>query len=221
MSETLLLPAFVALFGVGAALFFLGFGNPRSAIFDDPGADRDAGPVPGWTDDDGFAVDHDEYVEYTVSWDDSEPVTPRRPAAEPDPEPATEPLASRTQHLLHAPADLWHDEPFQSWRHMTDELPAVVVEDPPVVAEAPRPSARAILEFLRTGDPPAPGGEPIGFAHNGFHVHDEQHFHEVPQPPDPDVPGRHGRQHDERERPSRHRAWDDEPQARHGRHSRY
>ena len=42
MSQTLLLPAFFALFGVGAALFFLGFGNPRSTVFDDGGFD-DAG----------------------------------------------------------------------------------------------------------------------------------------------------------------------------------
>ncbi|WP_416366990.1 MFS transporter [Mycolicibacterium gadium] len=184
MSQTLLLPAFVALFGVGAALFFLGFGEPRSSVFDDPRADRDTGDVPGWSDDDGFAVDHDDYVEYTVSWNDFAPVV--------DSEPATEPMASRPQHVLHAPADLWHDEPVESWRHVTDEYPAVV-------EDVPR-AAREILDFLRAAETPAPKVEPIGFAHNGFHV-------------------------DERER-SRHRARDEEPEPRtfwfesNGRHAR-
>ncbi|BBZ21092.1 MFS transporter [Mycolicibacterium gadium] len=192
MSQTLLLPAFFALFGVGAALFFLGFGSPRSVVFDDPHADRGIGIAPGWSDDDGFAVDHDEYVEYTVSWDDLEPGTTGRPAAASDPEPATEPMASRPQHVLHAPADLWHDEPVESWRHVTDEYPAVVEETPP--------AAQDILDFLRAENTSAPKVEPIGFAHNGFHV-------------------------DERER-SRHRARDEEPEPRtfwfesNGRHAR-
>ena len=44
MSQTLLLPAFIALFGVGAALFLLGFGDNRSTVFDDPrAADPDFG----------------------------------------------------------------------------------------------------------------------------------------------------------------------------------
>lgn len=217
MSQSLLLPAFVALFGVGAALFLLGFGSPRSVEFDDPRPDRDIGNAPGWSDDDGFAVDHDEYVEYTVSWDDLEPVRTRRPAAESDPEPATEPMASRPQHVLHAPADLWHDEPVESWRHVTDEYPAVVEDTPP--------AAQDILDFLRAADTPAPKVEPIGFAHNGFHVDDEKQVQPVPRPQIADPAGRHARRLDERE-PSRHRARDEEPEARtfwfesNGRHAR-
>ncbi|MBY0289274.1 MAG: MFS transporter [Mycobacteriaceae bacterium] len=220
MSQTLLLPAFVALFGVGAALFFLGFGgfgDPRSVVFDDPRADRDTGDVPGWSDDDGFAVDHDEYVEYTVSWNDLEPVRTRRPGPESDPEPATEPMASRPQHVLQAPADLWHDEPVESWRHVTDEYPAVVEDMPP--------AAQEILDFLRAADTPAPKVEPIGFAHNGFHVDDEKHVQPVPRPPIADPAGRHARHLNERE-PSRHRARDEEPEPRtfwfesNGRHAR-
>lgn len=252
MSQTLLLPAFFALFGVGAALFFLGFGNPKSVVFEDDRGDR--GHVPGWTDDEGFAVDHDEYVEYTVSWDDAEQVRPRRPVVEPDIEPATEPLAPRTQHLLHAPADLWHDEPVESWRHVTDEYPAVVDEPPPPVvpetrapavrAEAP-PAAQDILDFLRSQDVAPPKVEPIGFAHNGFHVDDEEHFQPVPPPAaeprtieiDPVLDdesetahsgGRHGRHHtgSRHERRSRHRSRDEEPEQRpfwfesDGRHAR-
>lgn len=219
MSQALLLPAFVALFGVGAALFFLGFGNPRSAGLPDGGFDYAGRPMEY---DEVFAVDHDEYVEYTVSWDDVEPVQANR-----DAEPATEPMASRTQHLLPAPADLWHDEPVESWRHVTDVLPAV---------------------------PPAPSPEPIGLAHNGFHVDDEQKFQPVPQQPiagpgeyadgQPEgahSAGRHGRHQtgDGNQRPSRHRLeeeaddprpfWfesasrhardDDDDSSSHGRHS--
>ena len=92
MSQTLLLPAFFALFGVGAALFLLGFGDKRSTVLDDDAsrydADRDAGYAVEYGGDESFA-DDDEYLEYTVSWDDAEPVT----AKPEDAEPATEPLA--------------------------------------------------------------------------------------------------------------------------------
>ena len=257
MSQTLLLPAFFALFGVGAALFFLGFGNPRSAMSDDDRGigNPDGGHAPGWSDDEGFAVDHDDYVEYTVSWDDAEPARPRRPVVEAEIEPATEPLASRTQHLLHAPADLWHDEPVESWRHVTDEYPAVVDETPPPVererppravrVEAP-PAAQDILDLLRAEDVPAPRVEPIGFAHNGFHVDDEQHFQPASRPPAAEPRtmeiepvhddgseaahsgSRHGRHHtgSRHERASRHRSRDEEPEQRpfwfesNGRHAR-
>jgi hypothetical protein len=117
MSQTLLLPAFFALLGVGAALFFLGFGAARSTAFDDATGSQDRGYADGYADEDGFAVDHDEYVEYTVSWDDAAPVTARPADAEPD----TEPLASRAPQVLHAPADVWHDEPVESWRHVVED----------------------------------------------------------------------------------------------------
>jgi EmrB/QacA subfamily drug resistance transporter len=191
MSQTLLLPAFFALFGVGSALFFLGFGNPRSTMVDDRGFDDDGGG------DQVFAVDHDEYVEYTVSWDDAEPLRANRP----DNEPATEPMASRIQHLLPAPADIWHDEPVESWRHVTDVLPAV----PP----APTPE-------------PPKVAEPIGFAHNGFHVDDD------PEGAHSTV-GRHGRHGLREEEPdprpfwfestSRHARDDPDDSSNRGRHS--
>ncbi|MFI5510808.1 MFS transporter [Mycobacterium sp. NPDC051804] len=257
MSQTLLLPAFFALFGVGAALFFLGFGNPQSAVFDDGvgATNGDDDHAFGWRDDDGFAVDHDEYVEYTVSWDDAEPVRSHRPVVESDMEPATEPFASRTQHLLHAPADLWHDEPVESWRHVTDEYPAVDAGVPPPapVAESPPPSAEPvervppaaqdILDFLRAENTHPPKVEPIGFAHNGFHVDDGRRFQSMPPSPtaepqamafdrydDDDSESAHsaGRHHtgSRHERSSRHRSRDEEPEQRpfwfesNGRHAR-
>jgi len=46
-------------------------------------------------------------------------------------------------------------------------------------------------------DPPAtptapPVPEPIGFAHNGFHVNGDDHLQVPPPPPEP-APGRHSR----------------------------
>ncbi|AEV74238.1 drug resistance transporter, EmrB/QacA subfamily [Mycolicibacterium rhodesiae NBB3] len=201
MSQTLLMPAFFALFGVGAALFLLGFGNPQSSAIDDrPGDDRG--------EDEGFADDHDDYVEYTVSWDDAGPIA-WKPA---DTEPATEPMASRTPHLLHAPADVWHDEPVESWRHETEDEPT---DDDP---------RRDILEFLRAEDRPVPA-KPAGFAHNGFHVkqaesstdagrHSRHRLREDEHQPHPfwfESGGRHSRDEpDDVPRPGRHStAWRD------------
>jgi len=193
MSQTMLLPAFVALFGVGAALFLLGFGNPRSTAFYDRGRDdADRG------DDEVFAVDHDDYVEYTVSWDDAEPVKANRA----DNEPATEPMASRTQHLLPAPADLWRDEPVESWRHVTDEQPAVPPAPSPEADHQPR---RWEHHPPRSASKVA---DSIGFAHNGFHVDGETDgAHSA---------GRHGlhRTGGDRERPSRHSLREEEPDPR-------
>jgi hypothetical protein len=252
MSQTLLLPAFFALFGVGAALFLLGFGDNRSTVFDDP---RAADPEFG-AGDESF-TDDDEYLEFTVSWDDAEPVS----AKPEDAESATEPLALRVPHVLHAPADVWHDEPVETWHHMAeDEWPPVATAEPTRAREPDRESwrwehrppegQRDILDFLLADDklPPAePVTEPIGFAHNGFHVDDEQSFQPVdrrrliadPGAPVADAYGsdlsgddhsasgeaRH-RVGDHHERPSRHRLREEESEPRqfwfesHGRHSR-
>jgi EmrB/QacA subfamily drug resistance transporter len=201
MSQTMLMPAFFALFGVGAALFLLGFGNPQSSAIDDRHGD-DRG------EDEGFADDHDDYVEYTVAWDDAGPVA-WKPA---DTEPATEPMASRTPHPLHAPADVWHDEPVESWRHETEDEPT---DDDP---------RRDILEFLRAEDRPVPA-KPAGFAHNGFHVeqaesstdagrHSRHRLREDEHQPHPfwfESGGRHSRDEpDDVPRPGRHStAWRD------------
>ncbi len=256
MSQTLLLPAFFALFGVGAALFLLGFGNPRSTDFDD--GDRDTGHAADDAVDEPFADDHDEYLEYTVSWADGAPMTTKLSDAEPD----TEPIVSRAPHVLPAPADVWHDEPVESWRHMTED------EQPPTATATPKPThdpddgprrwgqrppeARGdILSLLRAAVPPAlpaSAAEPIGFAHNGFHVDGEQRFEPLhrPQPTaEPSSPvadtsatpdasdvagwaGRHARRRiaGEYERASRHRLPEEEPEPRQfwlesgGKHSR-
>ncbi len=146
-------------------------------------------------------VDDDEYLEYIVAWDEPEPSVL---VDEDD----TEPLASRAEHLLHAPAEVWHwghlplagDDPVDSWHSLLDdELPQVQTEPPiPSVPERPpvdrpepvRESWRSIHEDLLSDAPLRPAVEPIGFAHNGFHVDDEQRFQPF-GPPDP--PSRHQR----------------------------
>lgn len=181
MSQSMLLPAFVALFGVAAALFMVGFGG--SAAGDDGRAGAGAGDATaGGADNpdvptrrvrvrpsapegfggvegafDGFREgfdDDDDYVEYTLS---------RAPAASPRPpravvrpaargyanEDLTEPLAIRTGHPRPAPAENWHSAPAESWHSLLDDAD------------------------------PATEVKPIGFAHNGFHVDDEQRFRPV------------------------------------------
>ena len=88
MSQAMLLPAFVALFGVVAALFLLGFVRTRGTPPPAPGAGDHSVPDPvglahhaglahpaGRThhvdlaDDDEFADDDDDYVEYLVHRD--------------------------------------------------------------------------------------------------------------------------------------------------------
>jgi hypothetical protein len=103
---------------------------------------------------------------------------------------------------------------------------AVHVEDPvtePLQSPAePDPESwRGILDQLLTNDVPPvkPMTEPIGFAHNGFHVDEEEKFQPLPPPAqEPPRPSRH-------ERPSRHYLPDNQPQKRpfwfeSGRHSR-
>ncbi|MCV7257448.1 MFS transporter [Mycobacterium shimoidei] len=131
MSQAMLLPAFVALFGVTGAMFMIGFTpstNTAHAAGRRPAADDRSRldglgartgrirPMPNISD------DFDDYLEYLV---------PRPPEARPEPvevnESDTQPLRTRQAPVEHAPVD-----------------------------------------------PPKP--EPIGFAHNGFHVDDEQRF---------------------------------------------
>jgi hypothetical protein len=104
------------------------------------------------------------------------------------------------------------------------------------------------LDFLADVPPPKPWVEPIGFAHNGFHVDDEERFQPLsrfeppaePEPPretrkpdvlDPDYPldfGSHAHHESpddgDYEPPSRHGLADGEPEGfpsrSNGRHSR-
>jgi EmrB/QacA subfamily drug resistance transporter len=195
MSQSLLLPAFFALFGVVAALFLLGFGKAEPLEDDD--MDDNAGYAVEYGGDETF-VDDDEYVEYTLSWDEPEPepvIRAERERVVYVDDSVTEPLRSHPDHLLHAPAETWHSDPVESWHSLLDD-------------------------DLLSDRPPAKrhNSEPIGFAHNGFHVDDEQRFQPLPTA-DETRPSQH-------ERSARHYLPSEQPEKRafwfesNGRHSR-
>ncbi len=191
MSQSMLLPAFIALFGVTAALFMIGLiGSARAhaggsealtrrirlrpnASHVVPGDARGGYPV-GHDEDfrDGFA-DDDDYVEYMLS-----PPVPRERSRDVQPVQAhsddddnTEPLPVHAEHPRPAPAETWHP----------------LLEDDPAVPEV----------------------EPIGFAHNGFHVDDEHRLRPIEQLSPPEHPP---------SRPRHYRA-DPDSTAGYGRHS--
>ena len=188
MSQSMLLPAFIALFGIAAALFMVGFvrsapaedQRPRAGARDggvghqdggesrtrrirvrpsvsqDISGDQRAGYLVGHDDAfqgfrEGFD-DDDDYVEYTLS--PARNASPERPRAVGPTRPRadddkTEPLPLHTEHPRPAPAESWHSAPVESWRSLLDD---------------PAPASEV---------------EPIGFAHNGFHVDDEQRFRPI------------------------------------------
>ena len=257
LSQALLLPAFVSLFGVIAALFLRGFGDrPSSTMLSGRAAPNGPAREPDYFPDD------DDYVEYTVDWDDTgwagagedpawagagedpawagagedpawagagedpgwakpAPLSPEDMAPdELTPDVAapvsgvpldgdTEPLDVPVGHPLHAPADDWHGGPVETWHSLMEgedparrTMPAdrqtdvIPVQPPAHNGHGPR---RSLLEDLLADvpqappPPPAPRPEPIGFAHNGFHVHDE----ETAQPlPPVRRSGRHSRAED-------------------------
>ena len=221
MSQSLLLPAFFALFGVVAAVFLLGFGNTDRLTehedFDD--TDRSAGYAVEYGGDEAF-VDDDEYLEYEVPWDDGpEPVTQAVPVVQAGPvvpadDTVTEPIRARAEHLLHAPAEPWHSDPIESWRHFPRD------DEPEEPEPGSDPESHSVLDELLSDVPPLrPKTEPIGFAHNGFHV-DEERFQPLPpSAPEEARPSRH-------ERSARHHLAENQPEKRqfwfesNGRHSR-
>jgi hypothetical protein len=105
----------------------------------------------------------------------------------------TEPMRSRADHVLHAPAEVWHGAPVESWHSLLEDEPEPLApESPP--EEPPREAWRSILDELLGDAPAKPKPEPIGFAHNGFHVDEEQRFQSLPPPaPEEAEPPRHGR----------------------------
>jgi hypothetical protein len=151
LSRSLLLPAFVALLGVIAALFLRGFGGgsaqsaaPANRLVDAPTADEP-----------DYFPDDDDYVEYTVDWSSGDEDAPPP-----------------------APAETWQSAVFEA-----DDEPETVPE--PIVIGEPEtvPEPIVIGESLP---------EPIGFAHNGFHVAGEVRF-QAPSSPSPRG-GRHSRE---------------------------
>jgi Major Facilitator Superfamily len=97
MSQSVLLPAFVGLFGIVAALFLVGFARPAKA-----------GDAPGYGErvDDCEDYDDDDYVEFLLLREpDTEP-PPTRDARR-----ATAPADNRPRRPVPAPTDTRHREP--------------------------------------------------------------------------------------------------------------
>jgi EmrB/QacA subfamily drug resistance transporter len=208
MSQSMLLPAFFALFGVVAAVFLLGFGNTDNLVEDDDldEADSKAGYAVEYGGDETF-IDDDEYLEYEVPWDDSEPVDAD--------DNVTEPMRARADHVLHAPAEAWHSDPVESWHSLLEEEPE------------PEPWRGIFDELLSDIPPLKPKSEPIGFAHNGSQVDEER---SRPMPARPSHHGRPSRHYLPDNPPQKRPFWfesngrhsrDDDPgdAPRHGRHS--
>ncbi|UUO03001.1 MFS transporter [Mycolicibacterium novocastrense] len=124
MSQALLLPAFVALFGVLAAVFLLGYARrplePAGTVAPD--------------DDEPSVDDDDDYVEYTIDWNDGFASWVRA-----EREPATEPLPAREERPTEQADD--------SWRAILDQLLADV---PPV--PSPEESIGLTHNGLRVDD---------------------------------------------------------------------
>jgi EmrB/QacA subfamily drug resistance transporter len=116
MSQSVLLPAFIALFGIAAALFLVGY--PPSAI-----GRKHKGHSLFTPDDDDFDDDDDDrYVEFIlVREPDAEPIhaAPGPPVYEEEMD--TGPLREPSTHPRPAPADAWDGDPFESWRGLLDD----------------------------------------------------------------------------------------------------
>jgi EmrB/QacA subfamily drug resistance transporter len=115
MSQSVLLPAFIALFGIVAAIFLVG-STPALAR-----KSRAAAPVDHLADDD-IDDDYDDYVEFILSRepDTGGPAAAQtRAAYEEDCD--TDPRQVRVQNPRSAPADVWRRDPVASWRSLLAE----------------------------------------------------------------------------------------------------
>ncbi len=144
MSQSTLLPAFIALFGIVAAVLLVGFRPWARAGGDLRGRGSEVGFVDG---DEGD--DDDDYVELILRREHEIEHEIERDIGEEEGD--TEPLlVPRFGHLPPVPAPApaaWHSDPVESWHSLLAD--------------------------------PVPRSEPIGFAHNGFHIEDERRFRSI------------------------------------------
>lgn len=196
LGQSLLLPAFIALFGVIAALFLRGSGEdapfspaPRRAGHDGPddlesftaslrrtGGDGYGGRVPTLpAHEPDYFPDDDEYVEFTVDWGDDHLDDHLDDDLHPDiaPDGASEVTAVIQAVVPSVPADDTATTPFAA----------------PVPALDPR-------HDMVTASQSRSEREPIGFAHNGFHVNGQRHYRTAEPPSAPPRAGRHSRDGD-------------------------
>jgi hypothetical protein len=116
MSQSLLLPSFIALFGIVAALFLVGFA--RSAMV----RAVTSGDSPGHEDGDILDDDDDDYVEFILRREPDiwpAPGAPASPAYQQEID--TEPLDERVQHPRPAPAGGWRSDPVDPSHSLRDD----------------------------------------------------------------------------------------------------
>ncbi len=159
MSQSMLLPAFVALFGIGAALFLVGFRRASTAD-DAPRRRGDAtagmrrlggfgsGPAPQTVSRAASTASGTASTMTTTT--SSTRCRPRPPRRRGDPrrgsgrrpvEPETEPLATHKEHPRPAPAENWRTAPVESWRSLLDDM-TTTTELEPIGLRAQRLSRR-------------------------------------------------------------------------------
>ena len=156
MSQSLLLPAFIALFGVVAAMFLLGFAQLGHAQSRSAPTSTDE----YWDDD---IVDDDHYVEFTVLHDEPPGRRARDPGA----------YAARRDERHRA---YWLDTIASPSGKIDTSRARVAVGHPlpPVEPWAIDANRAQPVRLPRRCAAAEPSVEPIGFAHNGFHVDEEQ-----------------------------------------------
>ena len=120
MSQSLLLPSFIALFGIVAALFLVG--SAPSALT----GKRRGRTRRGHVRQDDDLIDHDydddDYVEFILRREPDiwpPPGVPASPAYQQEGD--TEPLDERAQHRRPAPAGAWHSDPVDPSHRLPDD----------------------------------------------------------------------------------------------------
>lgn len=200
LSQALLLPAFVALFGIVATLFLRsGARRPaRVGAVAAPTGGEGAASLGRVGREDGHDEhdfrddfrDDDEYVEYVVDWDDSPlEAHPHRDVVAAD-ESATAPLPAPAHEGRVAAGIEMDAESDAGMEEVTDVHPAVDPVALPEPDQEPDRRWRSILDDLLAvdGAPPDSGRHSNGHARNGFHVDGESGLHSLPP-----SGGRHGR----------------------------
>jgi hypothetical protein len=156
MSQSVLLPAFIALFGIVAALFLVGFMPALNRKAQDAEL---AGHVP----DDGGDDDFDNYVEFILrsESDAGGPLGAQTESTFED-DCDTDPRQVRVQQPRQAPADVWRRDPVDSWRSLLAEPspsgPVGSVHNDPRIDGGRRaqPPARPITDIPPRTLEPAP-----------------------------------------------------------------
>jgi len=117
MSQSVLLPAFVALFGIVAALFLVGF---RPALTLERRVVELARHVP----DDNVDDDYDDDVELILRREpDTEDPADAQTRVGHEEDCDTDPRQFRVPHPRPAPADIWRRDPVDSWRSLLSASP--------------------------------------------------------------------------------------------------